>query len=142
MKGKLRQCISPEDLRVPDDILQLNGRDIPFVNNVGYLDVAFDRRMAWGHHIERTVAKVLRTYVRTCSLLKSGRLSTSTIHTLYKVLIRSAMTYARPTCEHVADAHRLKLQRLQNTVLRDTGNTDRSISSSQIPCGFQNFYSR
>jgi hypothetical protein len=62
MKGKLGQSISPEDLT--DDI-QLNGRDIPFVNNVTYLSVTFDRRMTWSHHIERTVAKVLHTYVRT-----------------------------------------------------------------------------
>jgi hypothetical protein len=51
--------------RVPDDILQLNGRDIPFVNNVTYLDVTCDRRMTWRHHIERTVAKALHLYVMT-----------------------------------------------------------------------------
>jgi hypothetical protein len=52
-------------LRVPDDMLQLNGRDIPFVNKVVYLGVPFDRTMTWKHHIERTVAKALITYVRT-----------------------------------------------------------------------------
>jgi hypothetical protein len=42
MKRKLRQSISPEDVRVPDDVLQLNGRDIPFVNYVTYLGVTFE----------------------------------------------------------------------------------------------------
>jgi hypothetical protein len=83
---KLRQRISPEDLKVPDVVLQLNGRDIPFVNNVTYLAVAFDRRMTWGHHIESTVAKVLRTYVKTYSLFRSGHLSTNIKLMLYKAL--------------------------------------------------------
>jgi hypothetical protein len=75
-------------LRVPDDVLQINGRDIPFASNVTYLGVTFDRRMIWRHHIERTVAKALRTYVRTYSLFRSGRLSTKIKHTLYKALTR------------------------------------------------------
>jgi hypothetical protein len=31
--------------RPPDYLLTLNGRNIPFVNNVKYLDVLFDKRM-------------------------------------------------------------------------------------------------
>jgi hypothetical protein len=106
--------------RVPDDVLQLNGRDIPFVNNVTYeyLGVIFDRRRAWRHHIESTVAKALSTYVRTYSLFKSGCLSTNIKLTLYKALIRSVMTNTFPTCEHAAGAHLLKLKPLQNRVYR------------------------
>jgi hypothetical protein len=69
--------------------------------------------MTWRHHIERTVAKAMRTYVRTYSLFKSGCLSTNSKLTLYKALIRSVMTYACPTWEYAADAHLLKFQRLQ-----------------------------
>jgi hypothetical protein len=57
----------------PDDILHSNRRDIPFINNVSYLVVTFDRRIAWRHHNERTIAKALRTYVRTYSLFRSLR---------------------------------------------------------------------
>jgi hypothetical protein len=49
--------------RVPDNV-QLNGRDIPLANKVTYLGVTFNR-MTWTHHIERTVAKALRRYVKT-----------------------------------------------------------------------------
>jgi hypothetical protein len=41
----------------PDDVLHLNGRDIPFVIDLMYLGITFDRRMIWRYHIERTVAK-------------------------------------------------------------------------------------
>jgi hypothetical protein len=35
------------------------------------------------------------------------------------------MTYACPTCEYTADAHLLKLQRLQNRVLSAIGNLNK-----------------
>jgi hypothetical protein len=86
MKGKLRRSISPEDLRVPDDILQLirwdilfvnnvtyHGIrwDIPFVNNVTYRGITFYRRRTWRHCIKRTVAKALSTYIKIKDLEKN-----------------------------------------------------------------------
>jgi hypothetical protein len=79
-------------LRVPNDVLQLNGRDIPLVNNITYLGVTFDRRMTWRHNIKETAAKALRTSVRTCSLYISGRLSTNIKRMLYEALIRSVVS--------------------------------------------------
>jgi hypothetical protein len=84
-------------LRVPDNVLQLKGWDIPFVNNVMYLGVTFDRMMIWRHQTERTTAKALYTYVKTYSLFKIGHLSTNIKLALYKALIRSVMTHACPT---------------------------------------------
>jgi ABC-type transporter MlaC component len=89
MKGKPRLSVALKDLRVPEDVLQLNGRNIPFVSNVKYLGVIFDRRMTWRLHIERTAAKALTTYVRTYSLFKRERLNINIKLTLYKALIRS-----------------------------------------------------
>jgi hypothetical protein len=90
--------------------------------------------MAWRHRIESTAAKAVRTYARTHSLFKSGRLITSIILTLYKSLIRSVMTYACSTWEYAADPYLLKLQSLQSRVLRAVGNLD----SPRIARGFQN----
>jgi hypothetical protein len=42
----------------------LNGRNIPFVNNVKYLGVIFDKRMTWRLHIEKIEAKAFRTFIR------------------------------------------------------------------------------
>jgi hypothetical protein len=78
-----------------------------------------------GHRIERNVAKAFCMYVRTCSLFKSGTLSTDIKIMLYKAQIRSVMTYTCPTWEYAASAHFLKLQRLHNRVLRAIGNLDR-----------------
>jgi hypothetical protein len=48
----------------------------------------------------------------------SERLSAIITMTLNKALIRSVMTYASPAWEFAADTHLMKLQRLQNKVLR------------------------
>jgi hypothetical protein len=61
-------------------------------------------------------AKTFRTFIRIYSRFKSERLSAN-----IKTLIRSVMTYACPAWELAADTHLLKLQRLQNKVLRITG---------------------
>jgi hypothetical protein len=75
-EGKLPAIYFSRRLRVPEDVWQLNGGNTAFVNNVKYLGVIFDRRITWRLHIERTVAKAFRTYIRTYSLFKSERLCT------------------------------------------------------------------
>jgi hypothetical protein len=84
-KGKQRQSTStsPEDLRVPDNVLQLQRLDIP-VCNVMCLGVTFNRMMTQRHHNERTVAKALRTHTRRYSLFKRGYLSTNMKLMIYK----------------------------------------------------------
>jgi hypothetical protein len=67
-------------------------------------------------------AKAFRTFSRMYSLFKSERLSANIKLTLHKALIRSVMTYACPAWEFAAECHLLKLQRLQNKVLRTIGN--------------------
>jgi hypothetical protein len=71
-EGKCKTINFSRRIRFPDDVLQLNGRDIPFVNNVTYLGVTFDRRMTLRRHMERTATKALRTYVRIYSVFRSG----------------------------------------------------------------------
>jgi hypothetical protein len=38
--------------RLPDSLLKLNERNIPFVNGVKYIGVLFDKRMTWRLHIQ------------------------------------------------------------------------------------------
>jgi hypothetical protein len=67
----------------------------------------------------------LQNIFTTYSLFKSKRLITNIKLTLHKALIRYVMTYACPAWEFAADTHLLKLQRLQNKVLRTIGNFSR-----------------
>jgi hypothetical protein len=70
-------------------------------------------------------AKAFRTFIRVYSLFNSERLSAKIKLTLHNALIRSVMTYASPAWEFAADTHLMKLQRLQNRVLRTIGNHPR-----------------
>jgi hypothetical protein len=65
------------------------------------------------------------TFIRIRSLFESERLSANIELTLHKALIKSVMTYASPAWEYAADTHLIKLQRLQNKVLRTIVNFPR-----------------
>jgi hypothetical protein len=103
--------------------LTLNGRDIHFANHVKYLGVIFDKRITWRLHLEMTEAKAFRTFIRIYSLLKRERLRTKIKLTLHKTLTRTVITSSCPASELATDTYFLKLQRLQNKVLRTTGNS-------------------
>jgi hypothetical protein len=64
-EGKTQVIYFSTRIRVPENVLQLNGRDLTFVKNVKYLDVIFDRRMTRRFHIIGSAAKALGTYIRT-----------------------------------------------------------------------------
>jgi hypothetical protein len=122
--------------RPPDSLLTLNGWNNQFVNSVKYLGVIFDKKMTWRLHRE-IEAKAFRTFIRIYFLFKSKRLSANIKLTLHKALIRSVITYACTTWEFEAESHLLKLQHLQNKVLRTVGNFPRRTSVRDMHVAFQ-----
>jgi hypothetical protein len=86
----------------------------------------------WRFHIDLITSKALRTFLQIYSLLKSEKLSIKSKMTLYKTLIRSKMNYACPTWKSAADNHLMKLQRLQNKVLRVIGGLPRRIPTHYL----------
>jgi hypothetical protein len=135
---KTRAIYFSREQRPPNSLLTLNGRNIPFVNSVKYLGIIFDKRMSFTLHIEAIEAKAFRTFVRLYSLFKSERLSANIKLTLHKALIRSVMTYAFPAWEFAAEIHPLKLQRLQNRVLRTPLTVSQNTRRSAICICFPN----
>jgi hypothetical protein len=84
-----------------------------------------------------TKAKAFRTFIRVYSLFKSEQLSANIKLTLHKALIRSVMPYASPAWEFAADTHLMKLQRLQNKVLRTTVNYPRRTAVRDLHMAFR-----
>jgi hypothetical protein len=72
-----------------------------------------------------TEAKAFRIFLRIYSLLESERLSAKIKLTLRKALIGTVITYACAAWELAAVTYVLKLQRLQNKVLRTIGHFPR-----------------
>jgi hypothetical protein len=87
--------------------------------------------MTWRLHIERTTA---------IPLFKSKRLSANVKLILYRALIRSIITYVSPTWEFAADTHLLKLQRLQNRVLRAVDHLGRRTPVRDVHLAFKISY--
>jgi hypothetical protein len=71
-------------------------------------------------HTEPVQAKAIRVFIKIYPLFRSEWLSTNILLTLHKALIMSAMTYAYPVWEFVAETRTLNLQWLQNKILRTT----------------------
>jgi hypothetical protein len=80
------------------------------------------------------------TIIRIYSLFKSEQLSANIRVTLHKALIRSVMTYDYPAWQFAAECLLLKLQRLQNKVLRTTGNFPRCTSVCDMHKAFHILY--
>jgi hypothetical protein len=79
-------------IRPPESFFTLNGQNTPFVNNVKYLGVIFDKKITLRLHIKTIETKAFRAFIRAYSLFKSEHLSAKIKLTLYKALIRSTMS--------------------------------------------------
>jgi hypothetical protein len=90
-EDKMQAIYFSHRIRPPESLLTINGQNVPFVTNVKYLGVIFDRKIAWGLHIKTIETKAFRAFIRTYSLFKSEHLSAYIKLTLYKALIRSIM---------------------------------------------------
>jgi hypothetical protein len=60
---KTRAVYFSKRLRRVEAYLTLKGRVIPFVNDVKYLGVTFDKKITWRKHVDWIVTKALRTFV-------------------------------------------------------------------------------
>jgi hypothetical protein len=69
-EDKTQAIYFPRRHRPVETCLTLNGRNIPSVNQVKYLDVVFDRKITWRFHIEMIDAKAFRTFIRVYSLFQ------------------------------------------------------------------------
>jgi hypothetical protein len=135
MNGKLRRSISPKDLRVADDVLQLNGPDIPFVYNITYHGVTFDRRMAEIRILSLWLfSQALRAYVRTYSLFRSWRFSRNTNLPLNKALIRSVTIYYCPTWECASPAEQRTPHYWKSWQVRTSPRISRGFQNSWRVC--------
>jgi hypothetical protein len=122
---------------LPETSLTLNGRNMPFVNSTKYLGVIFDRKITWKLHFEASEAKAFRTFLRVYPLFESERLNANIKLTLHKALISSIMTYACLIWEFAGDTYLLKLQCLQNMVLRTIGNFPRRTPIREFHLAFK-----
>jgi hypothetical protein len=84
-----------------------------------------------------TKAKAFRTFIRIYSFFRSERLSTNVKLTLHRALSIHIIIYAFPPWKVAADNYLLKLQCLQNKVLRTIGNFSKRTPVRDLHMAFQ-----
>jgi hypothetical protein len=60
-EDKTQEIYFSHRIRPPESLLTINGQNIPFVNNVKYLGVIFDRKITRRLHIKMIETKVLQS---------------------------------------------------------------------------------
>jgi hypothetical protein len=89
-----------------------------FTNQVKYLGVTLDTKLTYKYHISKLLCKANHRLRQLNPFLsKSFPVNTNQALTIYKSLIRSALTYAAPAWGHAATTLFKKLQIFQNKVL-------------------------
>ncbi|KAJ4448031.1 hypothetical protein ANN_10043 [Periplaneta americana] len=105
-----------EDIPPPSTLF---GREMPWMNQIKYLGIIMDSHLTFRDHIQSLLRKANGLIVRHYPILAA--LTPDNLRaglTMYKALIRSVITYAAPAWGFAAVTHLLKLQVIQNQVIR------------------------
>jgi hypothetical protein len=129
---KQRPFYSLDAVLLPPATLHFQHTIVPWKSHVRYLGLTLDSKLLFTRHITSENHKATGTFLQLFPLL--ARDSTLTIPnklTLYKLFIRSVLTYAAPFWSYISPSSYRRLQVLQSKCLRVIGNYPRC---TPIPC--------
>ncbi|GBP59998.1 Probable RNA-directed DNA polymerase from transposon BS [Eumeta japonica] len=114
--GKIRSRLIV-DKNTPN--LKMLDANIPWQRNYKYLGVTLDKNLHFRDHIERVRNTALFYKARLGAVLgRKSKLSRRNKRTIYKMCIRTVMTYASPVFAHAAPKALHRLQVIQNKFCR------------------------
>ncbi|GBP26650.1 Probable RNA-directed DNA polymerase from transposon BS [Eumeta japonica] len=114
--GKIRSRLIV-DKNTPN--LKMLDANIPWQRNYKYLGVTLDKNLHFREHIERVRNTALFYKARLGAMLgRKSKLSRRNKRTIYKMCIRTVMTYASPVFAHAAPKALHRLQEIQNKFCR------------------------
>ncbi|GBP03794.1 RNA-directed DNA polymerase from mobile element jockey [Eumeta japonica] len=112
------------------NLKMLNAR-IPWQRSYKYLGVTLDRNLLFREHIARVRKTVLFYTARLGAMLgRKSKLSRRNKRTIYKMCIRTVMTYASPVFAHAAPTALDRLQVIQNKFCKDASKRFFDIAGS------------
>ena len=109
------QRIVPKD----DVLIKMNNTPVQWSKEVVYLGLTLDSKLLFRQHVDKTVSKC-STIIKCLYPLINRRSTLSLKNKLavYKQIIYPVIEYAIPVWECCAKSHKLKLQRIQNKILK------------------------
>jgi hypothetical protein len=106
--------------------LQFEQSVIPWSPHIRYLGLVLDPKLLFTRHLSSVIQKATGTFLALFPLLaRDSTLSIPNKLTLFKLLIRSALTYAAPVWSNTSSSNYRQLQILQSKCLRVIGNYSR-----------------
>lgn len=105
--------------RIPTANINDGQNTIELTNAVNYLGIKFDQKLTFAHHLSTTLNKTNKCYRALLPLLApKSKLSLCNKKLIYASLIRPIMAYASPVWSTAANSHTIKLNILQNKILK------------------------
>lgn len=113
--------------------VNLGGRDLPPSDSVKYLRLHLDRRLTWQKHIEYKRNEINLKYKGLYWLLgRNSKLSLENKLLIYKSVIKPVWTYGIQLWGATCNSNINKIQRAQNYILKQVGNTPWFIRNSEV----------
>lgn len=105
--------------RIPSISLKDGQNTIDIADTVNYLGVSFDKKLTFAHHLSTTLNKANKCFRALLPLLASkSKLSLCNKQLIYASIIRPIMSYGSPIWSTAANSHTIKLNIMQNKVLK------------------------
>lgn len=105
--------------RIPTAHLNDGQHNMDHTNTVNYLGITFDKKLTFGQHLSTSVNKANKCFRALLPLLApKSKLSICNKKLIYASIIRPIMSYASPVWSTAANSHTLKLNILQNKILK------------------------
>jgi hypothetical protein len=106
------------------DIIDSNGTDIPWKDQVKYLGLNLDTRLRWGPHITATRNKALAIMAALYPIFnRHSKLSVRNKLLILKSIVRPILVYGAPVWSNVSNTNMAKLQIIQNKCIKIIYNT-------------------
>jgi hypothetical protein len=106
--------------------LRVQHARIPWKSHIRYLGLTLDHKLLFTKHLTNVTHKATGSMVKLFPFLaRDSTLSAQNKLTLYKLSIRSVLTYATPVWSNTSSTNYRRLQTLQSKCLRVIGNLPR-----------------
>lgn len=113
-------------VKFPESKVLIGNQRIEWSNHIKYLGLIFDKKLTWNANTKAVLAKTNKQYGAIYPLLnKNSKINLRTKTNIYKSLLRPVLTYGAPSWCTASKTHLIKIQRMQNKILKTIANTPR-----------------